>query len=168
MSKSKGMIWPYAIGLSITLVFGACVSTIIITNKMPVEDSDTYMMGYHEADAKANELLQSKIDFDKRYKVEYLKDGINLENTLIRYRVTTLQGKEVDDAKIEIVVTRPNNHKHDKTLNSPKYKDGIYSFSSIKLPVEGRWEIMAKIIIGENSRYYNIKTDTRTKEAFEY
>ncbi len=168
MSKSKGLVWPYAIGISIALVFGACVATIIVTSTLPVENSDTYMMGYHEADAKANELLQAKIDFNKEYKVEYVTDGLNLTNTIIKYKVTTLDLKEVSDAKIEVVVTRPNNHKHDQTLKSSTLVDGTYTFSSIELPVEGRWDIMAKVSVGDKTRFFNVKADTREKEVVEY
>ena len=41
MGKSNGKIWPYAIAISIFLVFIAAVATVIIANKLPVEDSDT-------------------------------------------------------------------------------------------------------------------------------
>ena len=168
MSKNKGMIWPYAIGTSITLVFGACIATIVITSKLPVEKSDTYMMGYHEADAKANELIQARIDFDKEYKVTYVTEGLSLNNSVIKYKVTTLDSKDVTNAKIEVVVTRPNNHKYDQTLKSPILVEGVYTFASIELPVEGRWDVMAKISIDDKTRYFNVKADTRAKEAYEY
>ena len=168
LNKSKGMIWPYAISIAIVLVFGACIATVIIANKLPVEKSDTYMMGYHEADAKANELIQSRIDFNKKYKIEYVTDGLNLDNTIIKYKISNLNAQAVKDAKIEIVITRPNNHKYDQKLKSPIYKDGVYTFSSVKLAVEGRWDIMAKVKVGNFERFYNVKADTRAKEAFEY
>ncbi len=162
------MIWPYAIGISIALVFGACIATIFITSQRPVEKSDTYMMGYHEADAKANELLQARIDFDKEYKVEYVTDGLNLKSTIIKYKITNLDLVAIQNAKIQVVVTRPNNHKHDQTLTSSTLIDGVYTFEAIELPVEGRWDIMAKISVGDKQRYFNVKADTRAKEAFEY
>ncbi|WP_373003138.1 FixH family protein [Sulfurimonas sp.] len=168
LSKSNGKIWPYAIGTSILLVFGACVATVIVTSTLPVEKSDTYMMGYHEADAKANELINARIAFDKKYKIAYVTDGLNLDSSVIKYKVSDLNSEAVDNAKIEVVVTRPNNHKHDQTLKSSSYENGVYTFPSIKLPVEGRWDIMAKISVGDVQRYYNVKADTRAKEAFEY
>lgn len=168
MSKSNGKIWPYAIATSIVLVFGACVATIVVANKLPVEKSDTYMMGYHEADAKANELINARIAFDKKYKISYATDGLSLDGSVIKYKISDLNSQAIDNAKIEVVVTRPNNHKYDQSLNSPSYEDGIYSFSSIKLPVEGRWDIMAKISVGDLQRFYNIKADTRDKEVSEY
>jgi nitrogen fixation protein FixH len=168
LKKNKGLIWPYAIGTSIVLVFGACVATVIITSTLPVEKSDTYMMGYHEADAKANELINARIAFDKKYKVSYVTDGLSIDNSVIKYKVSDLNAQAVNNAKIEVVVTRPNNHKHDQTLKLSSYENGVYSFPSIKLPVEGRWDIMAKVSVGDLQRFYNVKADTREKDAREY
>ena len=168
MNLSNGRIWPYAIGASIILVFGFCVTTIVVTSKMPVEKSDTYMMYYQEADANANELIEARIAFDKKYKIEYATDGLNLDSSVLKYRVTDLESKPVSNAKIMVVVTRPNNHKHDQELNNPTFENGIYTFSTITLPKKGRWDIMAKVNVGDLQRFYNVKADTRAKDAYEY
>ena len=165
---SNGRIWPYAIGTSILLIFGACVATIIVASKLPVEKSDTYMMGYHEADASANDLIKARIAFDEKYKVSYIAKGLSVENSTISYKVTDLDSNPINDAKLNIVVTRPNNHKHNQELDNPSVENGIYTFSSVKLPLEGRWNIMAKINIDELQRFHNVKADTRTKEAKEF
>jgi nitrogen fixation protein FixH len=165
---SNGKIWPYAIAISILIVFGFAVTTIIVTSTMPVEKSDEYMMYYQEADANANELIEARIAFDKKYKIEYLTDGISCDATNIKYKVTDLDSNPVDDAKIMVIVTRPNNHKHDQELKNPTSENGVYSFSTITLPEKGRWNIMAKVNVGKLQRFYNVKADTRAKEAFEY
>ncbi|MCK9492149.1 MAG: FixH family protein [Sulfurimonas sp.] len=168
MKKSSGIIWPYAVSIAIILVFGACVATVVITNTLPVEDSDTYMRGYHEADAAANEIIEARIAFDKEYTVDYINEGLNLDNSTIKYKVTDKQNNPINDAKVKIVITRPNNHKHDQILESFEVSDGIYSFESIKIPIEGRWDIMAKVNVGKLERYLNIKADTRKDEIVEY
>jgi len=168
MKKSSGIIWPYAISISIIFIFGACVATVVIANKLPVEKSDTYMMGYHEADASANELIEARIAFDKEYNIEYINEGLSLDGNTIKYRVTDKNSNGVNDAKVKIVITRPNNHKHDQTLESFSVNDGVYSFEDIKIPIEGRWDIMAKVNIGKLERYFNIKADTRKDEIVEY
>lgn len=168
MNLSSGRIWPYAIGASILFIFGACVATIIVTSKMPVEASDTYMMNYHQADASANDLIEAQIAFDNKYNIEYINQGISSKATTLQYKLTDMQGNPVENAKIKVVVTRPNNHKHDQEFTAPTAKNGIYTFSSITLPQEGRWDIMAKIDVDELSRFYNIKADTRYKDIQEY
>jgi len=168
LNKSNGKIWPYAIGLSIFLVFIAAVATVIIAQKLPVEKSDTYMMGYHEADAKANELIQARIDFNKKYKIEYITESLHVEGSVIKYKVLDLDNNPVNNADLKIIVTRPNNHKHDQELNNPVVENGVYTFSKITLPKEGRWDIMAKVNVDNLQRFYNVKTDTRSKGAYEY
>jgi len=165
---SSGMIWPYAIGISITLVFGAGIATIVVATKLPVEKSDTYMMDYQIADASANELIKARIAFDKKYKVEYITDGLSQDSSIIKYKVTDLNSNPVNNAKLKVVITRPNNHKYDQELINPNVKNGIYTFSSVKLEVEGRWDVMAKINVDNLQRFYNIKADTRFKEIKEY
>ena len=168
MKKNSGRIWPYAIGASIILIFGACVATIIVANTLPVEKSDTYMMGYHEADEKANDILKDAIDFNKKYKIEYITDAFGVENCTIKYRVSDRDSNPVNDANIKVILTRPNNHKYDQELKNPTVSNGVYTFETLKLPQEGRWDIMAKVSIQDLQRFYNIKTDTRSKEAVEY
>jgi len=168
MSKSRGRVWPYAISASIMLVFGACVATVMVTLKLPVEKSDTYMMGYHEANDRADEIIKNRIAFNKKYSVEYITDGLSLESSILKYRVMDLNNNPVNNATIKAIITRPNNHKNDQELINPSVENGVYTFSSVTLPLEGRWDVMAKINIGDNQRFYNVKADTRAKEAFEY
>ncbi len=168
MSKNSGRIWPYAIGASIIFIFGACVATIVVANKLPVEKSDTYMMGYHEADAKANEILKAAIDFNKKYKVEYITDAFEAQNCIIKYRVTDINSNPINNANIKVIITRPNNHKYDQELKNPTILDGVYTFEPLKLAQEGRWDIMAHVSVENLQRFYNIKTDTRSKEVVEY
>lgn len=168
MSKNSGRIWPYAIGASIVLIFGACVATIVVANKLPVEKSDTYMMGYHEADAKANDILKAAIDFNKKYKVEYITDEFEMQNCVIKYRVSDINSNPINNANIKVIITRPNNHKHDQELKNPTVLDGVYTFEPLKLAQEGRWDIMAHVSVENLQRFYNIKTDTRSKEVVEY
>ncbi len=165
---SNGRIWPYAIGGAITLVFGFCVATIVVTSKLPVENSDTYMTYYQDADANANELIKARIAFDKQYKIEYLTDGISCDATTLKYRVTDLDSNPVNNAKFKVIITRPNNHKHDQELTNPTVENGVYTFPIVTLPEKGRWDIMAKVNVDDLQRFYNVKTDTRAKEAFEY
>jgi len=168
MSQSSGRFWPYIIGGSIVAVFGACVATVMVASTLPVEKSDTYMMDYHQADAKANDLIEAQIAFDKKYSIKLLNEGLSMQDTSIVYEIEDLEGNAVNNATLSIVVTRPNSHKYDMELNTPTVENGIYTFSKITLPVEGRWDIMAKVQVENESRFYNIKTDTRYKQIEEY
>ena len=168
MNLSSGRIWPYTIAFLITMVFGFCVATVMVANTLPVEKSDSYMTDYQDADANANKLIQARIDFNRKYKLEYLSDRINSQGTVFRYKITDMDSKPVSDAKIKLIITRPNTHKYDIELDNPRFKNGVYLFPNTVLPKEGRWDIMAKINVGNLQRFYNFKTDTRTTKIVEY
>jgi hypothetical protein len=53
-------------------------------------------------------------------------------------------------------------------LDNPNVDNGVYTFEAGKLPLEGRWNIMAHVVAGENERYYHLKADTRYPKVFEY
>ncbi len=165
---SSGRIWPYAIGISIIFIFSACVATIIVSTSLPVEKSDTYMMDYHEADNKANDIIKSRISFNKKYKIEYITDSLSQESSIIKYKVTNIDNEPVNNAILKVIVTRPNKHKYNQELTNPTVENGVYSFSSITLPKAGRWDVMVKVNIEKEQRFFNVKVDTRTKEVSEY
>jgi nitrogen fixation protein FixH len=166
---SSGKIWPIAISVAILTFFGAIVFSIsLILDKAPVQRSDSYMMGYHHVDLKANELIQAKIDFDKKYKISYETDFLAQEGSTIKYKITDVAGEPVDDAELTVVITRPDVHKYKQELKNTNVDNGVYSFSDFTLEKPGRWDIMAKVSIGEHERFYNVKADTRAKEALEY
>ena len=168
MNKLSSKIWPYAIAISIFLIFIASIATIIITSKMPVQDSDTYMMNYHEADDRANEIIKQSIEFNKKYKIEYIKQSLTTNNSTIKYRVSDIESNPINDALIKVVVTRPNSHEFDMELTEFSVEDGVYTFKKINLAKEGRWDIMAKVSVGDIKRFYNVKVDTRSMSVIEY
>lgn len=169
MSKpSSGKIWPYAIVISILLIVAASVMTVIVALEHPVEMSDSNMQSYHVYDKHANEFMEAKIAFDKKYIITYTSDKLDLNSAIVAYQVTDISGTAVDSAKLNIVLTRPDNQNSDILLDNPAIENGLYTFDAGKLPLEGRWNIMAHIVVGENERYYNMKADTRYPNAFEY
>lgn len=169
MSKSKGMHWPYGIALSFVVVIGLIVMTIIVAKDNKVEDADLYMQNYHEADANANAIIMAQIAFNNKYAIDYATTGLDPKGAVIAYKVTDKLGNPVTDAAIEVVLTRPNTHSYDMTLKDPTVSvDGIYQFAPVALPLEGRWDIMARVTIGHDYRYYNLKADTRYDNVFEY
>jgi len=150
------------------LVFVAAIATIVISTKLPVEKSDLYMMDYQDADAQANELIQARIAFDKNYKIEYLTQQFSTKSSVIKYKLTDINSNIVNNANLIVVLTRPNSRKFDIKMDNPTVKDGVYTFSTIELPKEGRWDIMAKISVDNLQRFYNVKVDTRDKKVTEY
>ena len=167
MNFKSGRLWPYAIGGAITIVFGFCVATVVVTSKADISESNLYMNSYHKVDAEANDIIEAQIAFNKKYKLQYITDTLDVNGATIKYKITDKNGKPVDNAKMKVIVSRADS-KFEIDLNNPKVKDGIYTFKTIKLPKKGRWDVIAKVNIGNLYRFYNLKADTRMKEAFEY
>jgi len=167
-NTKSGKAWPYAIGIAITLVFGFCVATVIVTSKANIQTSDNYMTSYQEADAKANEYIQAKIAFDKKYDLAYTTKTISGENPVVEYTLKDTTGKPINSAEIVVQISRPETSEFDQKLQNPEVRDGVYRFKDAKFPKEGVWNIIAKVKVGEDYKFYNIKADTRNDRAYEF
>jgi len=162
MSQSSGKIWPIAIGISIAGVFAMAIGTIIVTAKADIQKSDAYMTYYQDADAKANDYIESRIAFNRKYSIAYLTKSISKDGSTLQFSVTDkMSKKSVEGAKLTISLSRPETHTLNKTYTNPTYKDGVYSFENVKFPKDGIWNIITKFEVGKDSRFLNIKVDTR-------
>lgn len=169
MSKqSDGRIWPYAIVISILLIVVASGATIYVALQHPVEMSDSNMQEYHHYDKNANDFIAAKIAFNRNYSITYMSEKFDINDAVVVYKVTDASGAVVNNAKLDIILTRPDNRNSDIVLDNPTVENGIYTFNAGKLPLIGRWNIMAHVVAGDNERYYNMKADTRQAKAFEF
>ena len=157
----SGKLWPYAIGLAIAGVFGLGVWTIIETGKADIQPSDAYMTNYQDADANANKLIKSRIAFDKAYKLKYVSDKISENGCDVKYALETKDGKAVKGAKMLLEISRPEVETYTKKFDNPKFEENVYVFHDVKFPKVGVWNLLLKVDVGDKSRFYAIKTDTR-------
>ena len=167
-STNSGRAWPYAIAAAITLVFSFCVVTVVVTSKANLQESDAYMTSYQDADHNANKLIQARQAFDKKYDVHYITPSIAGKTPVIEYKVVDKAGKGVDDAVIVVAISRPETLKYNQKLTSPRVKDGVYSFEGATFPKAGIYNIIAKIKVGDDYRFLNIKADTRNAKVREF
>jgi nitrogen fixation protein FixH len=161
----SGKLWPYGVGIAITLVFFMGVGTVIITGQANIQPSDDYMTNYQDADKNANTLIKAKLAFNQKYNVVFLTKSLGGDKPVIKYKITDKEGHPINDAKIIIAISRPETSQYNFTLDTPKVENGIYSFTTHKLPKVGLWNIVAKIQIGEDYKFLNIKADTRIKKV---
>ena len=166
--EDKALRWPYGIAFSFIGIIALIYATILVSLDYPVEKSDMNMQNYHVFDKNANDFIQKRIAFDKTFKLEYVSEPLHVKHTVIAFKLTDHRGKMVNDAKVEAVITRPNEHKYDINLKNPTVNNGVYTFKSVTLPKEGRWNIIASFEAGGYSRYMNLKADTRNPNTFEY
>ncbi len=157
----SGKLWPYAIALAITGVVGLGAWTIMETGKADIQPSDAYMTNYQNADANANKLIKSRIAFDKDYRLKFVSDKISEEGGDVKYKLTTKAGKPVAGATMILEISRPEVETYTKRFDNPKFENGVYVFHDIKFPKTGVWNLLLKVNVGDKSRFYAIKTDTR-------
>jgi len=166
--KNAGKKWPWIIGLSIVGVIGFSIATVSVAIKNPVEMSDYGMQSYHSYDDNVNDIINAKIAFDQSYTIAFLTPQIQEKSSIFVYQVRDKSGKAIDNAKIDLILTRPDTQKFDLNLTNPDIHDGKYTFNAIDLPKIGRWDILAKVSIGDKQRYFNLKADTRNPNTFEF
>ncbi|MEA1919869.1 MAG: FixH family protein [Campylobacterota bacterium] len=168
MKDPKALRWPYGIALSFVLIIGLIFGTIAVSLDYPIEPSDRNLLNYHEYDKNVNEIIEKKIAFDKEYDLTFVSDPISVESTQVKYKLIQKNGKSIDNAVVKAMITRPDQNDYDIVLENPKVQDGVYSFESVTLPKEGRWNIIASISIDDHLRFLNLKADTRYPQTFEY
>lgn len=168
MFKNPGTKWPILISLSIVGIIGACVWTVKVALNNPVEMSDYGMQNYHEYDRDANDIINAKASFDRKYTIELLTEQIGERGTVIAYKILSKEGNPIDNADLKVVLTRPDTTKNDIVMDNPTVENGIYSFVPVDLNKPGRWDIMAKVSVGNDQRYYNLKADTRYPNTIEF
>ncbi|MDX9813660.1 MAG: FixH family protein [Sulfurimonas sp.] len=153
-------IWPYSIAVAIFLIFMASVATVMISLKAPVQESDLYMIDYHDADKRVNEILSDAIEFNAKYNFYYTTDSFFKKGTQLKYKLVDKNNQVVDGAKISVLLTRPHTKANDKTIEDFSFNGSEYLSKPLDLEDDGRWDIIAKVEVGSLSRYLSIKTST--------
>jgi 5,10-methenyltetrahydromethanopterin hydrogenase len=140
--------------------------TIKHSISMPVHESNEFMMKYQKADLNANEIIEAQNRFDKRYNLEILNFRVSdfkpehlkrkvgkilaLEHkNTIEYKLTTKDGKAVNDANVSLLVTRPHTEKEDQLFKNLKAKNGIYKVENIQLKNPGRYILRVRVQKGD-------------------
>jgi len=168
MKKNRGLIWPISIAIAIMLVFGFCVGTVVVTTSANIQESDIYMTNYQDADANVNNLIEAEIAFNKKYNISFESKGIKSDGSRLNYKVSGKNAEVIKNAELILAISRPETNEFNKEIKNPTFKNGIYSFNEVKFPKAGIWNLVLKVQVGNDYRFYNVKIDTRTKEAFEF
>jgi hypothetical protein len=155
--KNRALYWPIGIFLAILGVVGLSIWTINVANTHPVVMDDFYFEKYQDVDYDYNKIKLSQKAFDKKYDIKYniseFKQG---DNSLV-LSIMTKKNKPVNDATIMIRVTRPYTKDQDKDLKVISKENGSYKLSSFNIDSIGRWQILAKITVGDLTSF--TKTD---------
>jgi nitrogen fixation protein FixH len=152
--KKERNYWPHTIIAMILAVVVAGAYSVNIAVNNPVQESTYFMKKYQVVENNGYELDKSKRDFDKNFTLTYsskkFSQGINTISINIKDKKSA---KNIDDAKITMLVTRPETNKYNQKLNPTSVKNGNYTFKNIKINKLGRWKILTTTKIGKYSGY---------------
>jgi len=165
-NENKKTYWPHMIvgfiAIGITLGYWTVKSAI----RMPVHESNEYMLKYQTAEKDANEIIEAQQRFDKQYnltltgmktsdfKPEHLKRkharivALKPVNR-IAYRMTDKAGNPVSDANVTLLLTRPHTEKEDQLFKHIPYKDGYYVVEKLQLKNPGRYILRVRAQKGD-------------------
>jgi len=165
---SDGKQWPVGVIVSTILIVIACAVTIYIALLQPVQEDADMMMNYHTLDRSANDIIVAGLRFNKKYSLTYTGEAVSQEGSRLSYKVLDKDGHAVNNARFEVVLSRPILSGSEMILDQPKVENGSYIFNNIKVTDKGRWNILARVSIGEDFRHMNLKSDTMDKNVYEY
>jgi hypothetical protein len=172
-------------------IFGGTFSMIIWTVKSavntPVYEDKSFMSSYQDVDDNYNQMYLSNAKFNSRYTTEVTINGrtVGMNFSDVLYGQRSLEKKStnqnmlitgrnslsisikeresqvvVKDANVSFQLTRAIEDMYDINLNDFKFENNVYT-SMGEITREGNWNIIGKIMIGEDTGYLYIKTNTK-------
>lgn len=154
--KKERNYWPHAIiGMIVAMVI-ACIFTVRFALENPVQMDSFYLDKYQHVENNINEILEKQQAFEKEYKVEYDTQKFSLQgaNTFVMRIKDLAKNAYVDNAKIKLVISRPDTNEFNQEYDLTSAQDGAFVVNGIKVNKPGRWQILTRINVGDKSSYY--------------
>ncbi len=148
--KKERNYWPHAIVGIILSVVIAGAWTVKIALENPVQEDTYFIDKYQYVDTNINTLLEKKAKFDAKYSVMCKTDRFDIGKNSLLLKIVDKDGNsKINNAKIELLITRPDTNKYNQNIKPNKIDNGIYYYGEIDIPKIGRWQILAKTKIGD-------------------
>ena len=155
---------------------------VVMSSDVGLDDDNAFLSTYHHVDRNFNGMVNSNIKFENKYNLKFylnneVIDGLTVKDVFLSQRViknrknrknilkignnhfsytlTTKDKKEVDDVKMDMLITMTTNHIYDKRLDFKK-KTEIFNIDK-----QGYWNITGSIEIGDDKGYFFIKTNAK-------
>jgi len=174
-NNNEKTYWPHMIlgflAIGITLGYWTIKSAI----SLPVQEVNDYMMKYQHADIHINDILESKMAFDKVYDIEIqnvetmvMTDNIyskRLQPNAVKltpgknqfsYVVRSKSGEVVSDANASFLLTRPHSRRDDVMIESVAFQNGRYVTPELDIVKAGRYTLQFRAVIGNKTGYSQI------------
>ena len=109
---------------------------------------------YQYYDENVNKILAQRKEFNSKYSVKIETDGFNIGKNTLNLKIRDKRDKKIDNATVELVLTRPHRSDQDIELKTLKVEDGIYSFNPFNIAHKGRWQIQTRVKIDNISAVF--------------
>ena len=159
MIKINPIVWPTGIVIAIIAVAGMCVWTVKVAESLPVEMDNTYFADYREVNENINEMIIKQREFETKYNIDIEQKDLMIGKNSIEMKITDKQNSPVDNAKVDIVVTRPFTTSTDKKLTVTSQENGIYKFEPFEVKGIGRWQIQSRVSINDLVAYNKLEVN---------
>jgi len=188
MKIQKHHFWLFFFFLIFSYACFMVIWTIKSAVDTPVYEDRSFMEKYQEVDNNYNKMFMSNVKFNARYDTKVIINNrtVGMDFSDMQYGQRSLKkysknqnmlilgdnslsleiidkktNTPVNDANISFQITRPIKNDSNINLNNFVYSNGKYTTSAIKLNLKGYWNIIGKVIIGDNTGYLYIKTATQ-------
>ncbi len=174
--------WPHMIVGFLVLALILSFWTVKSASSMPVQKSNQYMLKYQQADIGINQIMESKIAFDKLYTINIinaktmvmtdnihsnrpqenpieLSDGINV----LSYEVIKKDGTKISDANSSFLLTRPHSRREDKFFKNVLCVDEKYQIKDLDIRKAGRYTLQFRAQVGDFTGYSELSAYLKPK-----
>ncbi|QKG30055.1 FixH family protein [Campylobacter sp. RM16187] len=163
MQDNTKTFWPYAIVLSIIAIVIACIATIMIALKNPVQMDTFYIDRYQNVDENINKIHESQKRFDSKFSVIF--NGANIEKhndflkAIFEFTVTPKDNKSAN-LNTQILLTRPETNELNQNLEAIWQNQKLIT-KSVKLTKKGRWQLLLKLNDGTDTGFYKFEIEAK-------
>jgi len=183
MKKYK--LWLLFFFTIFAFTFSMIVWTIVKTSQAPVHEDESFLTSYHDIDSNFNNIVIANSHFKKLFNIEFKfndtktdltmqdifysqrviekkskhKNMLKIGSNEITVTITDKQGNKIENAKINLRITRATIHDHDIDLNDFKYSNLSYK-TVAQINIQGNWNITGIVEVNGTKGYLFIKTNT--------
>ena len=164
--ETKKTYWPHMIVGFLLVAITLGYWTVKTATSLPVQETNEYMMKYQQSDMNINDIVKSKMAFDKKYNIKLTDvqtmvmtdniysnrpqpDQVKLTSgpNHFAYSVTDKAGDVVKDANVSFLLTRPHTRVDDQMIESVPLQGDKYVTPDINITKPGRYTLQLRVKI---------------------
>ena len=141
--KEEKNYWPHGIlAIIMAVVIGGAFS-VREALKHPVQESTYFMKNYQDFEDNAYDLEKQKDEFDKHFAISYSRAKFRIGKNKFAIKIVDKStNKPVNNADIQMLLTRFETNDLNKKLKPLKVENGTYTFEDLDIQKLGRWKVL--------------------------